>query len=388
MRHAARIAAVLITTISTNVYSADRLKVGFLSTMTGPGAYFGTEGRDGFNLLLKQRGGRLGGLPTEVIIADDQVNPELGRQAAERLVKQDRVDFVVGTVFANIVLPVLPVTAAAERYFIAAIAGPSDIAGEKCSPWFFTAGYQNDTPHEAVGKHLQDKGFKRVVTLVPNFVSGRDAVAGMKRFYKGQVIDEVYIKVNQPDFGAEIAQIRAANPEALFIFLPGPMGINFVKQFRQAGLLGKIPLYGFGFNFEDDVIRAVGDAVVGAYSALHWTRDFDNPANKAFVAAYEAEYKRKPSAYSAMGFDVAQMVDAAVRDVKGNIEDKAAVRQALRSANFASVRGPLKFGNNQMPIQNFYLRQVVKEGELIENKTLGPIFTDHQDSFAKACPSK
>ena len=385
----AALAVTLAASIATpTALAADRVKVGYLSSMSGPSGYFGTEGRDGFNLLVKLRGGRLGGLPADVIVADDQVNPEIGRQTAERLIKQDRVDFIAGTVFANVVMATLPVAAQGERHFISAIAGPSDIAGEKCSPWFFTAGYQNDTPHEAVGKHLQDKGFKNVATLVPNFVSGRDSVAGMKRYYKGAVAAELYIKINQPDFSAEIAQIRAANPDALFVFLPGPMGINFVKQFQQAGLLGKIPLYGFGFNFEDDIIRAVGDAVVGAYSALHWTRDLDNPANKAFVAAYEAEYKRPPSAYAAMGYEVAQMIDAAVRDVKGNIEDRTAVRSALRAANFASIRGAFKVNNNQMPIQTFYLRQVVKEGDRIFNKTIGTILVDHQDSFAKSCAAK
>lgn len=382
------LAAACLLALGSTAFGADRVRIGFLSTMSGPSGYFGSEARDGFNLRVKQNNGQLGGLPADVIVGDDQVNPEQGRQAAERLVRQERVDFLAGNIFANVAASTLPVAAQAEKFFVGTIPGPSDLAGEKCSPWFFTAGYQNDTPHEAVGKHLTDKGFKNVATLVPNFVSGRDSVAGMKRYYKGPISAELYIKINQPDFSAEIAQIRAANADALFIFLPGPMGINFVKQFQQAGLLGKIPLYGFGFNFEDDIINAVGDAVLGAYSALQWARDLDNPANKAFVAAFEKEYKRLPSAYAALGFDTAQMIDAAVRDVKGKIEDKAAVRAALKAANFSSVRGAFKVNNNHMPIQTFYLRQVVREGGRIQNKTLDKIFVDHVDSFAKSCPMK
>ena len=223
------------------------------------------------------------------------------------------------------------------------------------------------------------------MTVVPNFVSGRDAVAGMKRYYKGTIANEIYIKINQLDFGAEIAQIRAANPDGVFIFLPGGMGINFIKQYQQNGLLGKVPLFGFGFNFEDDIINAVGDSVVGAFSALQWTRDLDNAPNKAFVAAFEREYKRLPSAYAAMGYDSAQLIDGAVQDVGGKIEDKAALRKALEAANFPTVRGKFKFNRNHMPIQTFYLREVVKEGGRVQNKTLGTIFADYQDGFAKDC---
>ena len=375
----------LVAQFAQGAFAADRVKVGFLSTMSGPSGYFGNEARDGFNLLVKMKDGRLGGLPAEVLVADDQVSPDVGKQATERFVKQERVDFVAGTIFANVVLAALPVAAQAETFFIATIPGPSDLAGEKCNPWFFTAGYQNDSPHEAVGKLMQDRGFKNVVTLVPNFPSGRDAVAGMKRYYKGTIANEIYTKINQPDYAAEIAQIRAASPDAVFIFLPGSMGINFIKQYQQSGMLGKVPLYGFGFNFEDDIIAAVGDAVVGSYNALQWGRDLDNPANKAFVQAFEQEYKRPPSAYAALGYDTAQMIDAAVRDVKGKLEDKAAVRSALSAANFHSVRGSLKFNRNHMPIQTFYLRQVVKEGNRVQNKIISPIFTAHEDPFAKSC---
>lgn len=377
-------AATLVTTAS----AADKMKVGFLSTMSGPSGYFGSEARDGFNLLVKMRGGKLGGLPAEVLVADDQFNPDAAKQAAERLVRRERVDIIAGTINANIVLAVHPYLVSNETFMVSTIAGPSDLAGDKCSPWFFTVGYQNDNPHEAMGKHLQDKGVKSVLTLVPNFPSGRDAVAGLKRYYKGNVASEIYIKINQPDYAAEIGQIRATKPEAVFIFLPGAMGINFIKQYQQAGLLKDIPLYGFGFNFEEDIIKAVGDSVVGAYNSLQWSRDLDNPANKAFVQAFEKEYGRPVSAYAALGYDTAALIDAAVQEVKGKVEDKNAFRQALRAAKFSSVRGDFKFNNNHMPIQTFYLRQVVKEGDQIRNKVIGTIFKDHRDSFASACTMK
>jgi branched-chain amino acid transport system substrate-binding protein len=381
------IAVALASTAATSL-AADRIKVGFLSTMSGPGGYFGSEARDGFNLLLKQRGGRLGNLPAEVQVADDQFNPDAAKQAIERLVRRERVDIIAGTINANIVLAVHPFAASSETFMVSTIAGPSELAGEKCSPWFFTVGYQNDNPHEAMGKHLQDKGLKSVLTLVPNFPSGRDAVAGLKRYYKGNVASEIYIKINQLDYAAEIGQIRAAKPEAVFIFLPGAMGINFIKQYQQAGLLSEIPLYGFGFNFEEDIIKAVGDSVVGAYNSLQWGRDLDNAANKQFVQAFEKEYGRPASAYAALGYDTAALIDAAVRDVNGKIEDKAALRQAMRAAKFESVRGDFKFNTNHMPIQTFYLRQVVKDGGQIRNKVIGTIFKDHRDSFASACQMK
>ncbi len=383
LRAAAALAAAL--SLVGPAQAADKIKVGFMSTMSGPSGYFGTEILDGFKLLVKMKGDKLGGLPAEVIVADDQVNPELGKQGAERLIKRDKVDFLTGFIYGNVVNAVLPMAIEAERPLISAVPGPSDLAGEKCSPWFYSAGYQNDTPHEAIAKHMQDRGLKSVVTVVPNFVSGRDAVAGMKRYYKGTIANEIYIKINQLDFGAEIAQIRAANPDGVFIFLPGGMGINFIKQYQQNGLLGKVPLFGFGFNFEDDIINAVGDSVVGAFSALQWTRDLDNAPNKAFVAAFEREYKRLPSAYAAMGYDSAQLIDGAVQDVGGKIEDKAALRKALEAANFPTVRGKFKFNRNHMPIQTFYLREVVKEGGRVQNKTLGTIFADYQDGFAKDC---
>ncbi len=387
-RIALTLALASAATLVTSANAADKMKVGFLSTMSGPSGYFGSEARDGFNLLVKMRGGKLGGLPAEVLVADDQFNPDAAKQAAERLVRRERVDIIAGTINANIVLAVHPYLVANETFMVSTIAGPSDLAGDKCSPWFFSVGYQNDNPHEAMGKHLQDKGVKNVLTLVPNFPSGRDAVAGLKRFYKGNVASEIYIKINQPDYAAEIGQIRAAKPEAVFIFLPGAMGINFIKQYQQAGLLKDIPLYGFGFNFEEDIIKAVGDSVVGAYNSLQWSRDLDNPANKAFVQAFEKEYGRPVSAYAALGYDTAALIDAAVQQVNGKVEDKNAFRQAMRAAKFASVRGDFKFNNNHMPIQTFFLRQVVKEGDQIRNKVIGTIFKDHRDSFASACNMK
>jgi branched-chain amino acid transport system substrate-binding protein len=374
-----------LLSLSSPAPAVEPVRVGFLSTMSGPGGYFGSEAHDGFMLLVQSKNGRLGGLPAEVIVADDQINPELARQTAERLVKKDRVDFVAGTVYGNVMMAAVPVVAEAERFFIGTVAGPSELAGASCNPWYFTVGYQNDAPHEAIGKYMQEKGLRSVVTIVPNFVSGRDAVVGLKRQYKGSVALELYTKINQLDYGAEIAQVRAADPDGVFIFLPGGMGINFIKQYQQNGLLGKIPLFGFGFNFENDVIAAVGEAVVGAYNALQWGADLDNPANKAFVQAFEREYKREPSAYAALGYDTAQLIDAAVRDVGGKLDAKDKLRRALEAANFKSVRGSFKFNTNHMPIQSFYLRQVVNDGGHVHNKTLGVILPDYADAFAKTC---
>ncbi len=362
------------------------VKVGLLSTLSGPGAGLGVDIRDGFQLAVKLSGGKFSGKAVDVIVADDQASPDVGRQTADRLVKRDKVDFMTGIVFSNVMLAVGAPTFQSKTFYISANAGPSQLAGEQCNPYFFSASYQNDNMHEAVGKVVTDKGFKKVALIAPNYPAGKDAIAGFKRFFKGEVASETYTALNQLDYGTELSKLRATKPDAVYIFLPGGMGINFIKQFVGAGLSKDITLFGPGFSGDEDVIKAVGDPMLGMFNTSQWGHDMDNAANKKFVAEFEKAYGRLPTLYAAQGYDAARLIEAAVRDSKGKLDDKAAVRKALEAAKFDSVRGAFKFNSNHFPIQDYYLRVITKDAKgRVTNRTLSPVFKNHADAYVASC---
>jgi len=384
-----RLAALLVLILFNVAHAADKVKVGFMTTLSGPAAAIGTDIRDGFNLALKMSGGKLGGLPAEVLLADDQQNPDTGKQAADKFLKRDHVDFITGIVFSNVLLAVSPAVFDNKTFLISANAGPSALAGAQCSPWFFSVAWQNEGTPEAAGKYVAEKGFKNVFLLAPNYPAGKDMTTGFKRFYQGGIADELYPRLGQLDFSAELAQIRAAKPDAVFFFLPGGMGINFIKQFSAAGLSKQTTLVTTAFSADEDIIPAVGEPMLGIYNTGFWNHDFDNPESKAFVAAFEKEYGRLPSGYAAQGYDAAHAIDATVREVKGNLQDAEAVRKALRANNFRSVRGAFKINRNGFPIENFYLRVVEKDARgRITNKTLSMVLKDHGDAYVGECPLK
>lgn len=378
--------ACLLATSLCTAHAADKVKVGFVSTLSGPAAGLGVDIRDGFQLALKHLNGKLGGLPAEVIIADDQQKPDTGKQIAERFLKKDKVDFMTGIVFSNILLTVAKPVFDSQTFYISANAGPSQLAGKDCNPYFFNVAWQNDNYAEAMGRWASEKGIGTAITVVPNYPAGKDMVSGFKRYFKGKVADEMYTKLGQLDYAAELAQLRAAKPDAVFIFLPGGMGINFIKQFVAAGLSKEMRLITSGFAADEDVIPAVGEPMLGTFNSSHWAHDLDNAANKKFVADFEKEYKRLPSVYAAQGYDAALLMDAAVRDTKGKLEDKAAVRKALEAAKFNSVRGKFKFNSNHYPVQDYFLRVVRKDPSgRITNKLMGTIFTEHADAYVGEC---
>ena len=371
------------------VQAADKVKVGLVTTLSGPAGAPGIDVRDGFNLAVKHLGGKLGGLPVEMQTADDAFNPETGKQAVDRFVKRDRVDLVTGIIYSNILLAAAPVAFDSKTPYLSPNAGPSQLAGKGCSPWFASSAWQNDGFHEAAGQHASNKGYKTTYLMAPNYPAGKDALTGFKRFYKGKIADEVYVKLGQLDFAAELAQVRAAKPEAVYVFMPGGMGINFVKQFVAAGLSKDSVLILPGFSADQDIIPAVGDSMLGLFNTSHWSPDMDNAENVRFVAEFEKDYKRMPSVYAAQGYDAALMMDAAVRAVKGKVEDREALAKALRTVKAKSVRGDYKINNNGFPIQNYYLRVIGKDAQgRIVNKNLGTVFTNHADAYAKECPLK
>lgn len=369
--------------------AADTLKIGMITTLSGPGAGLGIDIRDGFALAVEHAGGKLGGQDTQVIEADDQQKPDVAVGLANRMVERDRVQMVTGVVWSNLALAMLPTLAGGQTFFISPNAGPSQLAGAQCNPYFFNAAYQNDQIHEAVGKHVQDEGFKKVYLMAPNYPAGKDGLAGFKRYFKGEVAGEVYTQVGQLDYAAELAQLKAAAPDAVYVFYPGGMGINFIKQYEQAGLKGAVPLFGPGFSFDQDILAAVGESALGVKNSAQWSPDLDNAANKKFVADFKAKYGRIPSMYAAQGYDTALLIDTAVKAVGGNLKDKDKLRAALASAKLQSLRGEVAFNTNHYPIHNIYLREVVKGADgAVTNKTVATVFTNHADAYVKDCPMK
>jgi branched-chain amino acid transport system substrate-binding protein len=389
MRRSILVSLAAACAIAFPALAADKIKIGFISTLSGPAGAIGVEIRDGFNLALKLNGGKIGGLPSEVLIGDDQFKPEVGRQLAEKYVKLDKVDFLTGIVYSNIMLAAVPLAFDANMFYVSPNAAPSPLAGKQCNPYFFAVAWPNDAYHEAAGQYATTKGFKSTYLIAPNYQAGKDSLEGFKRFYKGKVAAEIYTKLGQLDFAAELAEVRAAKPDALYIFLPGGMGINFIKQFVASGMSKDVTLITPGFGSDQDVIRPVGEAMLGLFDTAHWAIDLDNAANKKFVAEFEKEYKRLPSVFASQGYDTELLIDVAVRDVKGKVEDKDALRKALMAAKFQSTRGAFKFNRNHYPIQNYYLRVIGKDaqGRLV-NKTMTTIFKDRGDAYVQDCAMK
>lgn len=367
----------------------DKLKIGFMSSFTGPLAGIAKDKEDGFRLGLKAAGGKLGGLETEVVVGDDQQNPDVGKQVFDKMVKRDRVQLVTGVLFTNVMNAIAPVAFKEKVFFINSNNGPSGLAGDQCNAFYFNTGFQSDTPAEAMGKYATDKGLKKVFVIAPNFPASQEHLKGFKRQYQTQTAGETFVKLGQLDFSVEIGQIRQTKPDAVYVYLFGAMASNFIKQYAQAGLIKDAPLIGPGFGFDDDTIRGVGDSIVGSLNAWPWSPDLDNPTNRKFVESFKAEYKRAPSTYAALGYDTAMLIDASVRKAGGKLADKGVLQKAFQDSGFKSVRGDFRFGDNGSPIQTFYLRQVGKgaDGE-ISNRIVSTLLANHKDAYADQCTTR
>jgi branched-chain amino acid transport system substrate-binding protein len=371
-------AGLLALTASVSTAAlAEPVKVGMITTLSGGLAGLGIEVRDGFLLALKQSGNK----DVQLVIEDDNGEPARAVQLAEKVIKADKVDVLTGILYSNLAMAVVPGVVAQKKFYLSPNAGPSPLAGAKCSPFYFNVSWQNDAMHEAMGNHANEAGYKKMFILAPNYPAGTDALRGFKRFYKGELAGELYTKLGQTDYAAEIAQIRASGADAVYFFLPGDMSIAFMKQYKQAGVT--IPVTGPGFSLDQDVLGAMGDIALGVKNTSQWSEDLDNPANKAFVDGFKAEYKRRPSIYASQGYDTANLLLSAV--AKASVKDAAAFRAALEAADFKSVRGSFRFGPNHHPIQDVYVRDVVKVDGALTNKLVGKTFTAHQDAYVKDC---
>jgi branched-chain amino acid transport system substrate-binding protein len=380
------LAALASASIGVPGPAAADIKIGFSGPLSGPAAVVGQDQIDGFMLAVDMLGGKLGGQPVTVIREDDQLKPEIGQQIIRKFIDKDKVDAIVGLGFSNVVMASLRRIVEAGTPAIATNAGPSPVAGLQCAPNVFSVAWQNDGAAEAMGKLVQEKGVRRVYLMAPNYQAGKDMVVGFKRFFKGEVADEVYTQVNQTDYSAEISQLQNAKADALFAFYPGGMGVNFVRQLSQAGMLEKLPMYSV-FTIDGTTMPALRDAAAGAVTGAMWDAALGNAENKKFVAAFEAKYKRTPSEYAATGFDAAHLLAAAVHRLKGDTSDKKAFAAAIKTAGqeFRSVRGPFRFNNNNLPIQNYYAFQVVKEGGQVAVKQIATPLTDHKDAYHDKC---
>jgi len=360
--------------------------IGMVTTLSTSGGYLGQDVRDAFLMAIAEEDGKLGGVPVRLLVEDDGLKPADGRQIVERFLKRDNADIVTGVIFSNVAVAVAPSVLAAGKFYISPNAGPSDFAGEKCDPNYFVVSWQNDSLHEAAGAYAQELGYGNAFILAPNYPAGRDALTGFKRFFKGNIAGEIYTKLGQKDYAAELAQIRAANPDMVFHFLPGGMGIDFMKQYVAGGFRETTPLVVSAPSMDTRIMGALGDAALGVRSASHWNSDFDNPANRAFVEGFEAAYGRTPTAYAAQGYDTAKLIASALRAVDGDMSRQADFRAALKRAEFDAVRGGFAFGANNHPVQDWYSLVVEKNaaGETV-NRTTGKVLEKHGDAYAAQC---
>jgi branched-chain amino acid transport system substrate-binding protein len=382
-------AAILALGAVPAMSQSKSVKIGFVSTFSGPTGVIGNDMRNSFELALDHLGRKIGGLPVEVIYEDDQQKPEVGRQKSEKLVQSDKVDFVVGYIWSNVLLASLKPVLDSGTFLISANAGPSQIAGELCSPNFFSTSWNNDQTPQAMGEYMNQKDVKTVYLIGPNYAAGKDMLAGVASTFKGKVIGEDLTKwPDQLDFSAELTKVKAAKPDAVFVFYPGAAGVQFLTQYAQAGLKGQIPLY-TAFTIDAITLPLQKELAVGVPGTQQWVNDLPNDANKKYVSDFRAKHKTYPSFYGAQSYDAANYINSAVVAVKGDLANKDGIRAELRKVNYASVRGPYKLGNNHFPIQNFYLQDVVKDAEgNLTLKTVATIVKDSQDKHHEKCSMK
>src|SRR6204780_2827325 len=365
------------------------VKIGFISTFSGPPAAIGNDMKNSFELGLDHLGRKLGGLPVEVIYEDDQIKPEVGVQKTQKLIESDKVDFIVGYIWSNVVLASLKPLVDSKTMTVVTNAGASQLAGDQCSPYVFSTSWNNDQTPASLGLYMNQKGVKTAFLIGPNYAAGKDMLAGVQSTFKGQIVGQELTRwPDQLDFSAELSKARAANPDAIFAFYPGGAGVQFITQYAQAGLKGQIPLY-TAFIVDDLSLPRLKDLAVGVPGAQEWVNDLPNDANKKFVADFKAKYKASPSFYGAQTYDAVSLIDSAVTAVKGDLSNKEGMRKEMEKADFKSVRGAFKFGNNHIPIQNFYLVEAAKDADdSYSLHTVATIVKDDQDKFHDKCPMK
>ncbi len=386
----AALAGAMAVAVARPAVAAEIIRIGFVNTFSGPSAAIGNDARNGFELALDHIGRKMDGRPIQVIYEDDQQKPDVGRQKTEKLIQSDHVDFLAGYNWSNVLLASLKAAVDTKTFLIGTNAGPSQLAGELCSPYVFLTSWQNDQTPAAMGLYMNQKGIKSVFLIGPNYAAGKDRLAGFKSTFKGEVLGEEYtVWPTQLDFSAELSKVRSSKAESLFVFFPGATGVQFLNQYVQAGISRQIPLYTDG-TIDELSLPLQKENALGILGAMEWVNDLPNEENKRFVADYRRKYPGlRPSFYGAQAYDAVQLINRAVVAVNGDLSKKDAMKAEMEKANFKSVRGSFKYGNNHVPIQSFYLQDVVRDADgALALKTVATIVKDDQDRYHDKCPMK
>ncbi|MFK7880436.1 ABC transporter substrate-binding protein [Roseobacter sp.] len=381
-----KLAACLATcTALSGAAFAEDVKIGMVVTLSGPPAALGQQIVDGFQLALDDKGGMLGGQKVELIVEDDELKPDVALLKATSLIEKDAVDFVVGTVFSNMLQAIFKPIVQSETFLISPNAGPSTFAGRNCNPYFFATSYQNNQNAEVSGMIANEEGFQSVFTMVPNYQAGRDNMDGFKQTFEGTVTDEVFTPLGHQDFSAELARISTSEADAIFTFMPGGMGVRLVKQFTNAGLSENMKFMSV-FTTDETTLPGQKDDAVGFLAAGTWAPDMPNPANTAFVTAFEAKYGYIPGSYAMQAYDTASLLDSAISKTGGDLSDKDSVRAAIKEADFTSLRGDFAFNNNHYPVQDFHMLKVVKRDDgKFHTSFVRTVAENYADSFSQDC---
>ena len=372
--------------------AAEKVKIGFVTTITTPAGVIGKDMVDAVNLAMEDIDSKMAGLDVELIVEDDGFKPAIGKQKTDKLVKQDKVQFVTGFIWSHVLLASQKSALGAGKFLISSNAGPSQMAGKLCHKNFFSTSWQNDQTPMAMGEVLNLNNVKSLYVMAPNYAAGKNMVAGVTRTFKGKIVGKDLTKWGkdaQLDFSAELAKAKASGAEGIFVFYPGKAGGAFIKQYAQAGLQGKIPLYSV-FTVDSIALpklqKAKMNGVMGSVMTQFWAPDLDTPQNKKFVSGFKKKYGRYPSFYAAQSYDTIFLIKSAVEAVKGDLSNKDGMRAAMEKANFPSVRGKFSYGNNHFPIQNFYSREVVKDPDGVWTTSVREVvLKNHQDTYAKDC---
>ncbi|MCV0425141.1 MAG: ABC transporter substrate-binding protein [Roseibium sp.] len=378
------IAALVLSCQIGVAQEVKELKVGLMATLSGPAAVFGKQMRDGFMLAVNQSNGALGGLATNVIVVDDKLDPERAVEQVTKLIEQNGIDILVGVNFSKVMLAVHDPVVRSKTPFIGTHSGPAPIAGRNCNRFFFSTASQDDQVHETMGRYASLKGYQRIVTIAPDYEAARDAVAAFRRHFKGQIARELFPKLGDTEFEDEFSQIAEIEPDAIYAFMPGGMGIELVKQFHTSGLKGIVPFLS-ARTINAVTLPYTAEMAEGLFSASHWAPNLDNPANKRFVREFGRAYEYPPSIYAAQGYDAARLIHFAI-ELTGGAKDREALLSAISAAPFESVRGDFRFNSNQFPIQDFYLVEGVRRtSKLYEMEAVARVFDDVGDAFSGSC---
>lgn len=391
-KHAILAAALASSVAITAPASAQsELKIGYITTLTGGAAFLGKAQLNGFLLGLehqgwKKNGDKFGGVPMQLITGDDQLRPSIGLDVARKMIQSDNVDIIAGIIWSNILMTVQRPVIAAKKILISTNAGAAPMAGRRCSPYFISTSFQNDEAAEAMGLLMNKEGIKNAYLMAPNYQAGKDNLAGFRKNFKGKIVGQTLFQINQKDFQAELARVRAVKPQAVFAFAPGGMGIALVKQWAASGLSKTTKLY-TAYAIDNLTMRAIGKAAVGTYHTNFWGADLQTPRNEKFVKAWMAKYKSVPSMFSPAAYDAAILIADGLRATKGNFKDHLALAKAMRKNGLRSVRGDLKYNVNGFLMQPYYKRTV----EILNGKPVivtGEVVRNTKDSYWQKCPEK